>query len=161
MSYYNFFECRVRYDKTLDTGVTKSVTEPYLVDAFSFTEAEARIIEEISPYITGEFSIVAIKREKISESFFNETGDRYFKAKLNYLTLDEKSGTEKKTPATFLVQASDITEAKEIVETEMKGTMIDYAFVGILETKIMDVFLYGQSEEGYGEEEDKEQQEAD
>lgn len=154
MSYYNFLECRVRYDKTLDTGVTKSVTEPYLVDALSFTEAEARIIQEIRPYIAGEFSIVAIKREKISESFFNETGDRYFKAKLNYLTLDEKSGTEKKTPVTMLVQASDITEAKEIVEEEMKSTMIDYAFVGILETKIMDVFLYG-------EKEDKEQQEAD
>ena len=150
---HNFFECRVRYDKTLDTGMIKTVTEPYLVDALSFTEAEARIIEEIRPYITGEFSIVAIKREKISESFFNETGDRYFKAKLNYLTLDEKSGTEKKTPATFLVQASDITEAKEIVEAEMKGTMIDYAFVGILETKIMDVFLYN----GDGKEENQEQ----
>ena len=158
---HNWFECRVRYDKTLDTGMIKTVTEPYLVDALSFTEAEARIIEEIRPFITGEFSIVAIKREKISESFFNDTGDRYFKARLNYIVLDEKSGTEKKTPVTMLVQASEISEAQAIVETEMKGTMIDYAFVGIVETKIMDVFLYGQSEEGYGKEENKEQQEAD
>ena len=140
---HNWFECKVRYDKTMDNGMIKAVTEPYLVDALSFTEAEARIIEEIRPYITGEFSISAIKRERYSESFFNETGDRYFRVKVNYITLDEKSGTEKKAPVFMLVQATTIAEAQEIVETEMKSTMIDYTIEQLTETKIMDVFLYG------------------
>ena len=94
---YNWFECKIRYDKMLETGMQKTVTEPYLVDALSFTEAEARIIEEIKPYISGEFSVSDIKRVKYTESFFNETGDRYFKARLFFITLDEKSGAEKKT----------------------------------------------------------------
>lgn len=141
---HNWFECKVRYDKTLDTGMIKAVTEPYLVDAFSFTEAEARIIEEIRPFITGEFSIANIKRVKFSDTFFNEIGDRYFKAKLYYITLDEKSGTEKKTAVNMLIQATTINEALDTVEAEMKKTMIDYSIAAITETPIMDVFLYGE-----------------
>ncbi len=120
----------------------KTVTEPYLVDALSFTEAEARIIEEIKPFISGEFSVSDIKRVKYSDSFFNETGDRYYKARLHFITLDEKSGAEKKTAVNMLVQASELKEAVEIVETEMKKTMIDYAFASVTETAIMDVFPY-------------------
>jgi hypothetical protein len=126
----------------LETGMQKSVTEPYLVDALSFTEAEARIIQEIKPYISGEFSVSDIKRVKYTESFFNETGDRYFKARLFFITLDEKSGAEKKTGINMLVQATLLKEAVEIVETEMKKTMIDYTFASVAETAIMDVFPY-------------------
>ncbi len=143
---YSWFECKVRYDKMLDTGVQKTVTEPYLIDALSFTEAEKRIIEEMNPFISGEFSISDIKRVKFAETFFNETGDRYYKAKLNFITLDEKSGAEKKTAVTMLVQASELKEAIDIVEQEMKTTMIDYTFVSIIETAIMDVFPYKASE---------------
>ena len=82
---YSWFECKVRYDKMLDTGVQKTVTEPYLIDALSFTEAEKRIIEEMKPFISGEFSFSDIKRVKFAETFFNETGDRYYKAKLNFI----------------------------------------------------------------------------
>ncbi|MDD4632191.1 MAG: DUF4494 domain-containing protein [Proteiniphilum sp.] len=139
---YNWFECKIRYDKMLETGMQKTVTEPYLVDALSFTEAEARIIEEIKPFISGEFSVSDIKRVKYTESFFNETGDRYYKAKLYFITLDEKSGAEKKTAVNMLVQASELKEAVEIVEAEMKKTMIDYAFAAVNETAIMDVFPY-------------------
>lgn len=139
---YNWFECKIKYDKMLETGMQKTVTEPYLVDALSFTEAEARIIEEIKPFITGEFSVSDIKRVKYAESFFNERGDRYFKARLNFITLDEKSGAEKKTAVNMLVQATTLKEAVEIVETEMKKTMIDYAFASVSETAIMDVFPY-------------------
>lgn len=126
----------------LETGVQKTVTEPYLVDALSFTEAEARIIEEIKPYISGEFTISDIKRAKFSDTFFNETGDRYFRAKLYYITLDEKSGSEKKTAVNMLVQATILKEAVEIIETEMKKTMIDYSIASITETALMDVFPY-------------------
>jgi small-conductance mechanosensitive channel len=139
---YNWFECKLRYDKMLDTGIQKTVTEPYLVDALSFTEAEARIIEEIKPYISGEFTISDIKRVKYSDTFFNETGDRYFRAKLYFLTLDEKSGSEKKTAVNMLVQATLLKEAVEIIETEMKKTMIDYTIATVTETALMDVFPY-------------------
>lgn len=139
---YNWFECKIKYDKMLETGMQKTVTDPYLVDALSFTEAEARIIEEIKPYISGEFSVSDIKRVKYTESFFNETGDRYFKARLFFITLDEKSGAEKKTGINMLVQATLLKEAVEIVEEEMKKTMIDYTFASVTETAIMDVFPY-------------------
>ena len=139
---YNWFECKLRYDKMLETGVQKTVTEPYLVDALSFTEAEARIIEEIKPYISGEFTISDIKRVKYSDTFFNESGDRYFKARLYLITLDDKSGAEKKTAVNMLVQATLLKEAVEIIETEMKKTMIDYSIASVVETAIMDVFPY-------------------
>lgn len=92
----NWFECKVSYEKAMEGGMQKKVTEPYLVDAMSFTEAEARIIEEIRPYISGEFTVADIKRARLSEIFYNPQGDRYYKAKVCYITLDEKSGAEKK-----------------------------------------------------------------
>lgn len=142
----NWFECKVSYEKSLENGVQKKVTEPYLVDALSFTEAEARIIEEIKPYITGEFTISDIKRAKLAELFFNDNGDRFFKVKVMFITPDERSGAEKKTSAIMLAQASSLKEAFEVVEKGMAGTLADYNSVSIAETSIMDVFPY--SEEG-------------
>ncbi|MDD2247035.1 MAG: DUF4494 domain-containing protein [Proteiniphilum sp.] len=139
---YSWFECKIKYDKMLETGMQKTVTEPYLVDALSFTEAEARIIEEMKPFISGEFSVSDIKRVKYTDSFFNETGDRYYKAKLYFITLDEKSGSEKKTAVNMLVQAATLRETVDIVETEMKKTMIDYEIASVTETAIVDVFPY-------------------
>lgn len=97
---HNWFECKVSYEKMLENGMQKKVTEPYLVDALSFTEAEARIIEEIRPFITGEFTVTDIKRARLSELFFNENGDRFYKIKVYFITLDEKSGAEKKNRRT-------------------------------------------------------------
>ena len=93
-----WFECKIRYEKTLENGMVKKVTEPYLVDALSFTEAEARIIEEMKPFISGEFTVSDIKRANYSELFFcdEDAADRWFKSKLLFITLDEKSGNEKK-----------------------------------------------------------------
>ncbi len=136
----NYFLVKVRYDKMMDNGVQKTVTEPYLVDALSFTEAEARITEEITPFAS-EFTVSAISRYKISESFLGN-GDRYYRCKLEYITLDEKSGSEKKQGVYFLVQARTIEEARNTIVDEMKKTMIDYDIVKIEETKIMDVFKY-------------------
>lgn len=138
----NWFECKVSYDKTMENGTQKKVTEPYLVDALSFTEAEARIIEELRPYIEGEFTIADIKRAKLSELFFNENGDRYFKAKVCFITLDEKSGTEKTTVANMLAQACDLREALQVVNKGMEGTMADYYISSLSATQIMDVFPY-------------------
>lgn len=138
----NWFECKVSYDKDLENGSIKRVTEPYLVDAMSFTEAEARIIEELKPYISGEFTISDIKRAKLSELFFNENGDRYLKAKVSFITLDEKSGTEKITTAAMLVQACDLREALQVVNKGMEGTMADYFISSLSTTAIVDVFPY-------------------
>lgn len=139
---HNWFECKISYDKILENGMQKKVSEPYLVDALSFTEAEARIIEEIRPYIAGEFTVSDIKRAKFSELFFNENGDRYFKAKIYFVTLDEKSGIEKKTAAQMLAQASNFREALDVIEKGMEGTLADYVIASLNETAIMDVFTY-------------------
>ncbi|MFV0535830.1 MAG: DUF4494 domain-containing protein [Dysgonomonas sp.] len=143
---HNWFECKVSYEKVLENGMQKKVTEPYLVDALSFTEAEARIIEEIRPYISGEFTITDIKRAKLSELFFNDNGDRFFKAKVMFISLDEKSGTEKKTAVQMLAQASDIKEALKVVEKGMEGTLADYGIASLAETTIMDVFPYSEDQ---------------
>ena len=123
---HNWFECKVSYEKMLENGMQKKVTEPYLVDALSFTEAEARIIEEIRPFITGEFTVTDIKRARLSELFFNENGDRFYKIKVYFITLDEKSGAEKKTAAQMLAQATTLKEAIAVLEDGMKGTLADY-----------------------------------
>ncbi len=139
---HNWFECKVSFEKILENGMQKKVTEPYLVDALSFTEAEARIIEEIRPFISGEFTIADIKRARLSELFFNENGDRFYRIKVYFITLDEKSGAEKKTAATMLAQASTLKEAIHVLEDGMKGTMADYTIASVVETNLMDVFPF-------------------
>ena len=139
---HNWFECKVAYEKVMENGMQKKVTEPYLVDALSFTEAEARIIEEIRPYISGEFTVTDIKRARISELFFNENGDRFYKVKVYFITLDEKSGAEKKTSAQMLAQASTLKDAIAVLEDGMKGTLADYTIAAVNETSLMDVFPY-------------------
>ncbi|MDL2264955.1 DUF4494 domain-containing protein [Parabacteroides sp. OttesenSCG-928-G21] len=139
---HNWFECKVSYEKMLENGMLKKVTEPYLVDALSFTEAEARIIEEIRPFISGEFTIADIKRARLSEMFFNENGDRFYRIKVYFITLDEKSGAEKKTASLMLVQASTLKEAIAVLEDGMKGTLSDYIIASVTETAIMDVFPF-------------------
>ncbi|MDR0863751.1 MAG: DUF4494 domain-containing protein [Candidatus Symbiothrix sp.] len=138
----NWFECKVSYEKMMENGVLKKVTEPYLVDALSFTEAEARIIEEVKHYVSGEFTVANIKRARLAELFFNENGDRYYRIKVLFITLDEKSGTEKKTAAQMLVQASNLKESIAVLEEGMKGSMADYTIASVAETMILDVFPF-------------------
>ena len=135
-----WFETKVRYDKMHENGVIKKVTEPFLVDAFTFTEAEARIIEERTPFMSGEFSITAVKKTKISEIFFDETADRYYLAKVNFITLDEKTGVEKKSTTQILVQASNFAAALKRLNEGMAGTIADYEIGSITETMLMDVY---------------------
>jgi hypothetical protein len=136
----NWFECKVRYFKMQENGATKKVTEPYLVDALSFTEAEARIIEEQTPYISGEFTVNAVKRTNISEIFYDETGDKYFLVKVAFITIDEKTAVEKKTSTLILVQASNIQNALDNFNEGMKGTMADFEIQSITETPLVDVY---------------------
>ncbi len=141
-----WFETKVKYDKTLETGAVKTVTEPYLIDALSFTEAEARITEEMTPYISGEFTVAAVKKVKLDDIFWNEGGDRWYKVKINMITIDEKTAAEKKTPSFSLVQACDFKQALDEFLKGMKETLFDYEIASITETALMDVFSANLSE---------------
>lgn len=136
----NWFECKVRYDKTMENGAVKKVNEPYLLDALSFTEAEARMIEEITPFISGDFTVSAVKRTKIAEIFWDDTADRWYLVKVAFITIDEKTAVEKKTTSLILVAASDFQGAVDSFKEGMKDTMADYEIVSITETPIMDVY---------------------
>ncbi len=136
----NWFECKIRYDKMQENGSIKKVNEPYLVDALSFTEAEARIIEEITPFISGEFSVAAVKRTKISEIFRDDTADRWYLVKVAFITIDEKTAVEKKSVAQILVAGADFKGAYDNFMEGMKGTMADFEIQSISETLIMDVY---------------------
>lgn len=140
----NWFECKIRTEKQLEGGATKKVVEPYLVDALNFTEAEARIIEEITPYCNGQLEVVDIKRVKYCEMFTSEmeSADKWYKVKCNFITLDEKTQTEKKTSQLMLVQAGSLRDALDNFDEGMKGSMIDYDVANIQETPILDVFPY-------------------
>ena len=141
---HTWFTCKICYEKTLENGMNKKVTEPYLVDALSFTEAEARIIEEMTPYISGEFTVTDVTRARYSELFYADdaSADRWYKVKLGFITLDEKSGAEKKTYTNVLVQSTDLRQAVKDLDAGMKGSMADYIIVSVAETAIMDVYPY-------------------
>lgn len=145
---HTWFECKIRYERVMENGMNKKVTEPYLVDALSFTEAEARIIEEMTPFISGEFTISDIKRANYSELFPSdeESADRWFKCELIFITLDDKSGAEKKTSTQVLVQAADLRDAVKKLDEGMKGTMADYQIASVAETAIMGVYPYSAEE---------------
>lgn len=136
----NWFECKVRYDKTQENGSIKKVNEPYLVDALSFTEAESRITEEQRPFISGEFTVSAIKPTKIAEIFFDDVSDRWYLVKVAFITIDEKTAAEKRSVSQILVQAAGFKHALERFEEGMKVTMADYEVVQLSETPLMDVY---------------------
>ncbi len=137
-----WFETSVRYPKTQEDGMEKEVTEQYVVDALSFTEAEKSIYEEMVHYTSGELKITRISKAAYGEVFFSDADadDKWYKAKLQFITLDEKTEKEKRSNVNYLVQANSLARAVKYVDEVMGGTMIDYAIVGLNETKIMDVF---------------------
>ncbi len=139
---HTWFECKIKYEKTAGEGNIVKVNEAYLVDALSFTEAEARIITEMKPFISGEFTVANIKRAKINEMFFSENGDKWYRSKVNFVTLDEEKGVEKRTAVNMMIQASDITEALAKLKECMKGTLADFEIASITETLIIDVFKF-------------------
>ena len=150
---HTWFTCKISYEKTMENGMDKKVTEPYLVDALSFTEAEARIIEEMTPYVSGEFTVADVSKANYSELFFAEdtSADRWYKVKLAFITLDEKTDAEKKTFTNVLVQAADLRDAVTRLDEGMKGSMADYIIVSVAETPIMDVYPYEAAEDAVEE----------
>ena len=140
----NWFECKVTYDRPGEDGLAKKVTEPYMVDALSFTEAESRICKECQAYATGEFTVSAVKRCKIAEMFFNEDLDEYkwFRCRVNYVSVDEEKGVEKRIAQTMMVQAVDFQDAVKALVKGMDSSVCDYEIASITETKIIDVYKY-------------------
>jgi hypothetical protein len=143
-----WYECKVKYRKTHETGEQKVTTESYLLDAISYTEAEARINEEMAAYTSEEFLITNIKVANLSEVHPFENSDRWFKSKVALIAFDENSGKERKTNTYLLVQANDVKEAYDHTIEAMKGTMGDYTIPVISESPIMDVFPYFSGDEG-------------
>lgn len=136
-----WFETKVKYNKTmLDTGAIKSVTEPYLVDALSFTEAEARITKEMEPFVSGELTVTAVRKVRFEDVLYHEGGDRWYKVKINMITIDEKTGAEKRSASFSLVQASEFKLALDYFLEAMKSVLFDFEIVNITEMAYIDVF---------------------
>lgn len=136
----NWFEVKLRYDKVHEDGCEKKVTESYVVEALSFGEAEKTAIEFLG-YVSGEIQVVNINPMKFREVFFNEqeSCDRYYKAILQFITIDEQTEREKHTQVYYLVQASSFDNCKDSIRTIMDGTMVDYQIASVSETKVIDV----------------------
>ena len=139
-----WFECKIRYEKTMEDGLPKKMNEVYVIDALSFSEAEERIMKEMSSYISGEIELVDVKIAPYREVFFadDNLADQWFKAKLSFITIDERTDKEKRTSMMYLVNAGNISSAINNIDKAMSGTMIDYVTTSISATKIFDVFEY-------------------
>lgn len=139
-----WFECKIKYDETLEDGKIKNLPHVYMVDALTFSEAERRLLEEVQPFISGDYVITDIKKAKIAELMTSNDGndDRWYKARVDFVELDEKTAVERKTTATMLVQARDLNTAIQNHKKGMAGTMSDWNLVSMTETKILDVFPY-------------------
>ena len=136
-----WFETKVKYDKTmLETGAMKSVTEAFLVDALSFTEAEARIIKEMEPYTSGDLTVTVVRKVHLEDVIYHEGGDRWFKVKINMITIDKKTGAEKRSASFSLVQASEFKLALDYFLEAMKSVLFDFEIVNITEMPYIDVF---------------------
>lgn len=144
----NWFETKIRYEKTMEDGLQKKVSEKYVVNALSHTEAEERIIEEMSSYISGEFDVKGIVPASYTEIFFSDdaNADRWYKAKLQFITIDERTEKEKRSNAYYLVQAGSFDNAVKAIHEVMDGTMIDYVIASLAETPLMDCFEYAKKD---------------
>lgn len=137
-----WFEVGIRYRKTQEDGSEKAVTDRYAVDALSFTEAESAITEEMEAYISGEFKIKSEVQANYGEVWFSDNDDdnKWYKAKLSYIAIDERTEKEKRTNITYLVQAKSMHRALKNIDEVMGKSLADYEVVGLQETKVLDVF---------------------
>lgn len=144
----NWFEVGIRYQKTQEDGSEKSVTEKYAIDALSFTEGESAITEEMAAYISGEFKVKSMQEASYREVFSDKGDDDcWYKAKLQFITIDDKTNKEKRSNATYLVQAKSMHRAISNIDEVMGKTMIDYEIIGLNKTNVYDVFEHKTKEE--------------
>lgn len=142
-----WFECKVKYLKVSESGSEQTVTENFLLDAVSYTDAETRIIRQMQQMVKGgEFSIIDIKKSRIAEVFPYESGEWWFKATINLVTIDEDAGREKKIRSYYLIMADDINEALSRLEESLSYIVIPYVTSALALSTIADVFPYEPSE---------------
>nr|DAU86950.1 MAG TPA: protein of unknown function (DUF4494) [Caudoviricetes sp.] len=155
-----WFETKVKYQKTMEDGSEKVVSEAYVVDALSFTEAESAIIEEMSVYVSGELRVSGIAKSNFGEIFFSdkEDDDSFYICKLQFITLDEKTGKEKRSNVTYLVQAKSMHRAINNIDEVMGKTLIDYEIIGLSKTNVYDVFEHKTKEEKQKSNEEKKEE---
>ena len=137
-----WFECKVKYVKIDDDGRERKVSEVYLVDAVTFTDAETRIIQQMQTMVRGEFMVDNIKKSNIVEIFPHENGEWWFKAKIGIVTIDENAGKEKKINNYFLVAADDIKQALQRLEEGLSYVLVPYQTTSLAVSTIVDVFPY-------------------
>ena len=140
MNYW--FECKVKFDHTGNDGMIKSVSQVYLVEAISFTDAESIVIKEAQPYTSGEFEVVNIKRVKVGDLFEHAGSDKWYRCKVNYISLDEEKQVEKKMAQIIIIQASTLRDAVNALYEDMRGTLGDWEVVNVTETPIIDVLRF-------------------
>lgn len=146
-----WFSVRVVYDTENEKGMLVKQKEVYLIDALSFTEAEARVIGEVTPYAKSGLRVTAMKIEDIAEIFNDDIQDgKWYRVKVMYITIDEKTGKAKKESHSFLVIGHSTEDASQRLHVRMKGTMVEYEIHTVSETQFMDVYFYsmdGESDE--------------
>lgn len=138
-----FFEVKIQYQKMQDDGKEKKVTEQYVVEAMSFTEAESRITEEMTPYTDGDFDVVSEKIAPYNEILLSENSndDKWFLSKVAFITIDEKTAKEKKTSKRLLVQAETSEKAMDYTKEMLSHYMSDYSIDSVQDTPTLDVFI--------------------
>lgn len=156
----SWFETKIKYQKMQEDGTEKVFTEYYIVEARSCTGAEASVIEEITDYCSGDISVPSTKEANFNEIFFSDLADddKWYTAKLQFITIDDKSDKEKRSNVNYLVQAKSLARALRYVDEVMGKSMLDYDIVGINETKIYDVFEHKSLSDEASEKKDEQNQ---
>lgn len=137
-----WYECKVRYVKIDNGGYERKVNESYLLDAISFTDAEARIFQKMQEITSAEFQVMNIKKSNITEVFSVDDGEWWYKAKISLVTIDEEKGKEKKVNQYILILAGDINEALKNLEKGLSNMLVPYVATSVQLSAIADVFPY-------------------
>ena len=140
----NWFTVKVKYTKQLDNGALKRVSEPYLLAAMTFTDAEARIYEELGAVIRGEFTVTGIARTEIHDIFAYDDEDVWYKCKVTYENMDGDDGKAKKVAQNFLVSAASVKQAYDRIKESLHGLMVDFQIPSIIVSPIVEIFPYNE-----------------
>ena len=143
----NWFTVKVKYTKQLDNGSLKRVSEPYLLSAMTFTDAEASIYEELGAVIRGEFNVTGISRTELNDIFAYDDTGVWYKCKVVYDNLDADTDKAKKVSQNFLVEASSVKEAYERLTDNLKGMLVEFQIPSVMVSPIVEIFSNGEEQD--------------
>jgi hypothetical protein len=141
-----WFLCKVKYAKENEEGLLKNISEQYLVDAVSFTEAEAILYDRLASQIRGDFQVTGISKSNIVDVFFYEDSDIWYKCKISYLVADADSGKEKKVTQYMIVTAEDVKNAYDRIQESLSNMLVSFRIPDIVESAIVEVFPFEKDE---------------